>query len=336
MKQPKAAPKVICHMTDDKTTVSAVKNDKIVENNKIKTLPLKKLFMIFLVFCALLSCKENKENDHDKFNDPFRKNLINPLYLDQLFTTPNAFGSVWLSEHVKLLDIDKISIVLKGGNKPDNVLEKYIYTFNKYGQSDTFKYYFYNNSKEALNETNMSFSGNSLSKIDVIKYFGVGNLPPVLVTENKKAKIFYRSKSNNKNDSLFFFPDVKQPSIIIDKIGNFYNSVEVIVPKGSSSTEIMNQLMAVDPNLTNFDLAEKLLTYTENGYPLESYHLGENWNQMELAKQWEYNTFMQPTHFTQWIHGTKIKDIEIVYNENALPKKITYNRKKYYLIYKKM
>lgn len=297
---------------------------------------LKKTLAILFLFFSLLSCKENKETDNDKFNDPFRKNLINPLYLDQLFTTPNSFGSVWLDDHVKLLDIDKISIVLKGGNKPDNVLEKYIYNFNKNGQSDTFKYFSYNNSKEVLHETNLSFSGNLISKINVIKYFGVGNLPPVFVTKNNKATIFYRSKSNNKNDSLFFFPNVEQPTIIIDKIGNYYNSVEVIVPKGSSSTEIMNKLMSVDSKLENFDLSEKLLTYTENGYPIESYHLGENWNQMELAKQWEYNNFMQPTHFNQWIHGTKVKDIDIVYNENALPKKITYNRKKYYLIYKKI
>jgi hypothetical protein len=293
---------------------------------------------LYILFTLILfaSCQENKENDKNIYNDPFRKNLINPLYLDQLFATPNAFGSVWISEHVKLLDVDKISLVLKGGNRPDNTLEKFIYSFNNKGQNDTFMYYFYNTSSDVLNETNFSYTNNSLSKINIIKYYGVGNLPPVLAKEHQSAMVFYKSKSNNKNDSMFFYPNVAHPKVVIDKIGNYYNFVEVFVPKGKSTNDILNQVMAVDSNLAHFDLAEKLLTYTENGLPVESYHLGENWNQMELAKQWEYNKFDQPIHFNQWIHGTKIKDIDILYNENSLPKKITFNRKKYHLIYKKI
>lgn len=303
---------------------------------KFKRLILKKYLPIIPLLFFLLSCEENKEHDNDKFNDPFRKNLINPLYLDQLFSTPNTFGPIWTSEHVKLLDIDKISIVLKGGNSPDNILEKYIYTFNPKGQSDTFKYFFYNTSKEALNETNFAYSKKSLGKINIIKYYGVGNLPPISAYETPQSTVFYRSKSNNKNDTMFFYPNVNQAKVIIDKIGNYYNYVEIITPKGTSSNEIMKQIASVDSNLAHFELAEKLLTYTENGYPVESYHLGENWNQMELAKQWEYNKFKQPIHFKQWIHGTKVKDIDILYNENSLPKKITFNRKKYHLIYKKV
>lgn len=293
-------------------------------------------FLLVLLIGTLISCGPKNGEEKENSSDPFRKNLFNPFYIDQLFNTPNAYGSIWISSHVRMLDVDKISIMLKGGNNPDNVLEKFVYTFNSKGQSDTFKYYFFNTSQDILNETYLSYGKENISKIDIIKYYGVGNHPPVKVYQDETKTVFYRSKSNGKNDSLFFYPNTTQPKVIIDKIGNFYNYIEIIVPKGSSATRIMDQVSAIDPDLSHFELSEKLLTYTEKNYPVESYHLGENWNQMELAKQWEYNKYHQPIHFRQWMHGTKIKDIDILYNENSLPKKITFNRKKYQLIYKKI
>ncbi|MGV3630998.1 MAG: hypothetical protein ACO1O6_07320 [Bacteroidota bacterium] len=304
--------------------------------DKVKSIrTVKQLFTLACATILLVSCSEKSGEAAGDANDPFRKNLFNPFYLDQLFSTPNSSGSIWISSHLRLLDVDKVSVILKGGNNPDNVLEKFVYTFNSQGQNDTFQYYFFNTSSEVLNETYMTYGKQNLSKIDIIKYYGVGNLPPVKVYEDETKTVFYRSKSNGKNDSLFFYPNPAQPKVIIDKIGNFYNYIEIIVPKGSSATYIMDQVSAIDPNLSHFELSEKLLTYTEKAYPVESYHLGENWNQMELAKQWEYNKYHQPIHFSQWMHGTKIKDIDILYNENSLPKKITFNRKKYQLIYKK-
>lgn len=304
---------------------------------RLKYIQQKQQQVSTLVLLAVLlsSCDLKQGEGNESAGDPFRKNLFNPFCIDQLFNTPNACGSVWMSSNMRLLDIHKVSVVLKGGNTPDNVLEKFVYTFNRKGQNDTFQYYFYNISEDVLNETHLSYDKENLLKIDIIKYYGVGNHPPVKVYRDSEKTVFYKSKSNGKNDSLFFYPDPIHPRVIVDKIGNFYNSIEIIVPKGSSVNHIMNQVTAIDPDLSHFELSEKLLTYTEKKYPVESYHLGENWNQMELARQWEYNKYHQPIHFRQWMHGTKIKDIDILYNENSLPKKITFNRKMYHLIYKK-
>lgn len=268
--------------------------------------------------------------------DAFTKNLVNPFYIDQLFSNPNSSGSPWISNHVKMLDINKISIIMKGGNTPDNVLERYEYYFNRQGENDTFRYFNYSTATDVLNQTEMHYTNGNLSKIDIIKYYKIGNLPPVSSSTENGRTVFFISKANGKNDSIFFYPNRWQPKVIIEKIGHFNNSLEIIVPKGSSASSILNELTAIDSNLVHYELAEKLLTYTENGYPVESYHLGESWNQMELAKKWEYNDFMQPISFKQWMHGTLTKDIAITYNENSLPKRIEYNRKKYYLVYKKL
>lgn len=292
--------------------------------------------ILFTTITVLISsCGDQNEDQSDYSNDPFRKSLFNPFFVDQFFSVPNSSGSIWIDKHIKLLDINKISIIMKGGNTPDNILEKFVYKFNEKGQNDTFQYYFYGNSTSVVNETHFSYK-DYLHKIDVIKYYGIGNLPPVFVYKNKMKTVFYKPKSNNKNDSLFYYPNPINPKVIIDKIGSFNNYVEIIVPKGSSSTEILKQISKVDSDLTHFELSEKMLTYTKDNLPVESYYLGENWNQLELAKQWEYNKYKQVIHFKQWMHNTLIKNIDILYNENSLPKRIVYNRKKYYLIYKKI
>lgn len=294
---------------------------------------MRHLLYLILLSAVLVACSSEEQNEQKK-GDPFRKNLVNPFFIDQLFQTPNFSGSPWLSKHVKQLNLHQVSILMKGGSAPDNVLERFIYTFNTQGENDTFFYYNYSIAKDVLNETNLKYEQNQLAKIDIIKYYKIGNLPPVLGSHTSDQSLFYISKSNGKNDSLFFYPSKEQPEIIIEKVGNYTNYVEIIVPKETAASFILDKLARIDSNLVHFELAEKLLTYTENGYPIESYHLGESWNQMELAKKWEYNKCMQPINFKQWMHGTLTKDITITYNENSLPKRILYNRKKYYLIYK--
>ncbi|MES2587691.1 MAG: hypothetical protein V4622_01850 [Bacteroidota bacterium] len=296
----------------------------------------KSLIVISAVSLLFFSCEGNKKNEIKESNNPFTKNLINPFFFDQIFNTPNNCGSFWNAKYINQIDVNKVSIFLKGGNNPDNILEKYIYTFDKNGNNDNYSYYYYPNSKDVVNQSNFEYNGNELSKINIYKYFGIGNLPPVFVSKDPNRTVFYKSKANGKNDSLFYFPSVENPTIIIDKIGNFVNYIEIFVKEGSSRNKIIHEISKVDSNLTNFDFADKSITYTRNGLPIESYHLGENWIQLERSQTWEYNDFNQPVIIKEWMHGTLIKDIHITYNENSLPKKIEYNRKKYHLIYGKI
>lgn len=293
-------------------------------------------YYLLLLFPLLFSCGESSDGRSEKKeNVPYRKNLINPYYIDQILNTPNNFGSIWNASNIRQIVVDKISIVLKGGSNPDDIIEKYIFTFDSLGNNDNYSYYHYQNSQDVINQTNFQYHGKDIYKINVYRYFGVGNLPPTFVNQTPERTIFYKSKSNGKNDSLFFYPNAQKPKIIIDKIGNFVSRLEIFVPEGTPRSKIMSQLQAVDTNLTQYELTDKMLTYTNNGFPVESYHLGENWNHLERAKLWEYNKYKQPISFKEWMHGTLIKSISIQYNENALPKKIIYNRNKYLLNYHK-
>jgi hypothetical protein len=292
---------------------------------------IKRILFFFSPILFLLSCSGNSNEKNE--NIGFRKNIFNPFHVDQIFNTPNNFGSFWVSNNVKQLNVNKINLILKGGDNPDNVLEKYVYEFNSKGQNNNYSYFNFSTQKEAINETNFEYSDNLLSKINIYKYFGVGNLPPLKVYYSDNYTVFCKSKANGKNDSLFFYPSVDNPKLIVDKIGKFVNYMEVIIKHGATKKEILNQISAYQPYLSEFDLAEKTITYTKNNLPFESYHLGDNWTQLQRSQYWEYNKFNQVILFKEWLHGTLIKDINILYNENSLPKKIIFNRKKYILIY---
>jgi hypothetical protein len=291
----------------------------------------KLIFFYFFLHFIIFSCSENKMFKNKSKSS--HNNLFNPYHIDQLFNTPNNFGSFWISKNVKQLNINKINIILKGGNNTDNILDKYSYQFDLKGNNKAYNHCNFSSQNEEINKTSFEYANNKLNKINIYKYFGVGNFPPVKAHYLDKYTVFCKSKGNGKNDSLFFYPSVENPKLIVDKIGKFINHMEVIIRYGATKKEIVNQINSFYPYLSEFDLAEKTITYTKNDLPFESYHLGDNWSQLQRSQLWEYNKFNQVILFKEWMNGTLIKDINILYNENALPKKIIFNRKKYIIIY---
>lgn len=293
-------------------------------------------FTVLLVLLSVgSSCSTKNQKELDAINNSFKYNIFNPFYIDKLVSPPLNYGSVCLSENIKKLAVNRINFVLRGGKNPTDVYEKQIYKFLNNGKLSENEFYFYAFSDKIMNQLNYHYQGANLDKIDVYKFFGVGNQPPIFVSQNERCEYYYKSKANRVNDTLFFYPNMERPDVIIEKIGNFINHMEIIVDRGSSASMFMQKIKNIDSSLVSFEIADKIITYTENKLPMESYHLGHNWNVMEMAKKWDYNKFNQPTVFKEWLHGTLIKDISIHYNENSLPKKYIVNKKKYTLIYSK-
>lgn len=292
-------------------------------------------FSVLLALALLSSCNSGNKAGVVKTHQPYRKNLFNPLYVDKLLNAPNVFGSIWNADNINQLDVRKISIVLKGASGPEDDLEKHQFLFDSLGRNTEYNYFSFTQSKDVINQTDLKYSGTDVSKINIYKYLGMGNLPPVFSTRTARYEAFFSSKAKGKNDSLFFYPSVENPKIIIDKIGNFVNRLEVFVPEETSSMQILKEISRIDTNLTQYDLSQKTITYTKEGLPMESFNLGDDWTQLDLIKKWEYNNDNQPVSYKEWLHGTLVNDIVFIYNENALPKRIIYNRKKYTLIYRK-
>lgn len=290
-----------------------------------------KLYTGILIILLTFSCSRNHNSKSNKSNEL----IFKPLYVEHLLSMPSDFGTIWNAKHITENKISKIAIISKGGSGPNNTIEKYAFNFNSFGLCDTFSYNNFIHSNDKLDEFYFNYTNKSLSRIQLIKHFGYSNLPPIYAFTFPNKFVICRQRTNQTNDSIIFTPNFQKPKVIAEKIGGKYNSIELVIQKGTSAKRILDEVTGIDSNTTTLLYTEKLITYTKNGLPIESFHLDQNWNQLELAKQWEYNEDNQLVHFSQWVHGKIVKEIELNYNEQNLPLKMIFNRKKFYFKYKK-
>jgi hypothetical protein len=295
----------------------------------------KNIRKILTITILVVSCS-TKNNPNKESGESIKFNIINPYFIDELTSFSTNNGSIWSSLYLRRININQIDIVLKGGKNKNQISEKNSYLFNRYGQLEDYFFYDYSISDSVMNQFHYNYSSQLLTKIDIFTLLGMNNQAPVFVDRNDKFEYFLIKNNAKFNDTTFYYPSFKNPEIIIDKIGKDINHMEIIIDKATTANYFMSKLKSIDSTLKSFNIANKIITYTVDGLPTESYQLENNWNVKELIKKWEYNILFQPVSYSEWLHGTKIKDISVFYNENSLPKRYIFNKKKYNLIYKKI
>lgn len=292
-----------------------------------------KYSVITVLFLLVISaCTENASTVKAKEVPArvYEGNLFLPIYLGNLFESPNAFGTVFDLDFCEAYQFKKISLYVKGGYLPNKMSEKHTYTFHADGDPKDYAHYIYNVSRSPFSSSSFQYgSTGKLSKIDISKFLDFSNLPPVLVESDSVKTWIVTSKGDGKNDSLLFFPSIKNPEVILQVVNNFVNNLEIFVPKGTASGELKELISRIDTNLVRFELTEKTVTYLSDGIPTESYQLDKSWNRKVMTKSWKYNANKQPVQYQEWLHGTLIKDIEISYQSNNLPSEIIVDRKKF-------
>lgn len=292
------------------------------------------MYKYLLLSCtALFMACSGKKTEVVKESKPaviYEGNLIQPLYLGEIMESPNRFGPVWNLELCRKIKFQKISMYVKGGYLPNNMSEKLTYTFDSEGNPKDFSHYLYNVSVNPFSNSSFVYAEDGkLAKIDISKYLDFSNLPPVLIKNDSTQTLSVTSRGDGKSDSLIFYPSAENPKVILEIVNDFYNTVEIIAQKGTAANDLKMIIAEIDSNLVNFELTEKMVTFMENGLPVESYHLDKNWNKQEKSKIWTYNSNNQPVKYKEWLHGTLVKDIVINYNDNNLPSEIIVDRKKY-------
>jgi hypothetical protein len=282
---------------------------------------------VFIVSC---STKNTKVETEKKVNIEFTANLLNPIYLTSLFEAPNNFGTIWNKNVIELLKIKKISLFVKGGRYKNNMSEKLSYVFSSNGNALNFNHYLYNISLDPFSTSGCTYDSNdALEKIDVFKYMQFGNVPPVFIKRDSTKTTVITSKNSNDFDSLIFYPNIENPKLIVEIVNHKVNSIEIFVEKGANLEKIQSLSKTLDSTLTIFEFSEKSVTFLENNLPQESFHLDAKWNRQEKSKKWEYNENQQPIKYSEHLHGTLIKNIEITYDEENLPVEFLVDRKRF-------
>ncbi len=289
-------------------------------------------YLPFLFLLLLISCTPEKETviaepkDEIKYNG----NIFNPLYLGKILETPITTGPVLDLASCQKMKISKISLYIKDGRNPNKYLEKLVYMFNKHSLPETYFQYLKNRKEYPYSELDFVYDANqNIDKIDITKYMGFSNLPPVLFSSDSMHVLSLTSKGNNRYDSLLFYPSISKPTMILSVINNLINTMEIVVDKDTQMEDWKNIASTIDSTLNQFTLTSKVVTLTENGLPIASYDLDSNWNQKERIRSWEYNNEHQPVYYKEWLHGSLVKLMEITYASNNLPKMFVIDRKKY-------
>ena len=289
-------------------------------------------YIPFILILLLASCTPKKEpvKQEKKVQVKYSGNIFNPLYLGKLLEPPISGGPVLNLETCKEMNLAKMTLYVKGGRYYEGYSEKLVYLFNKQCVPVSFNHYVRSMKEYPYSELNFVYnSDKKIHKINIAKYMGISNLPPVIFSSDSTQKLSLTSRGNDRSDSLIYFPSITNPKMIISVVNNFVNTLEIIADKGTYPEDWKYIASSYDSTLNDFALTSKTITLTENGFPINSYDLDSTWNKKERIRSWEYNSENQPVYYKEFLHGSLVKLMEISYASNNLPKVFTVDRKKY-------
>lgn len=294
------------------------------------------IFLVFLSVFIFSSCGENtghkneltSEKQQIKWNGIF----FNPLFIDGILDHPNQIGAQWEPMFIDTFRIKTINLYTKGGNGKNGVNEKYAYAFSSQGAANEF--YYYNNkiATSAQSISSFQYEKNNLQQINVFRFLGTTNNPPIITQQDSVKTIFIYPKSGSKNDTTFLFPTVQSPEIILKKVGDLVESIEVIQHEEFNLMEMMKRVSKLDSSIVFSDLTLKTVTILKDNLPQSSYVLNEKWEKTDQLKAWYYSN-SQLTKYEEFLHQTLVKTIEIEYDNQNLPVSIIQNRKKFNIHY---
>ncbi|MDD2983341.1 MAG: hypothetical protein PHQ74_08130 [Crocinitomicaceae bacterium] len=291
---------------------------------------MKSIPLIFILLFTACTSKKEPVASEEKIEVSYSGNIFYPLYLGKLVETPFSMGPIMDLEKCQELNLSKLTLYVKGGRLPNNISEKIVYVFNKESLPKSFYHYLHRAKEYPYSELDFVYNSNKIiSKINVARFMGISNVPPVLFTSDSTQTLALTSKGNNRNDSLIFYPSISNPKLILSMVNNFVNTLEIVAEKGSQTEDWKLMAAEIDSTLQDFALTVKTVTLTENGFPIASYDLDSNWTQKERVRSWEYNKQNQPVYYKEWLHGSLVKLMEITYASNNLPKMFVIDRKKF-------
>ena len=294
------------------------------------------IFLVFLSVFIFSSCGENTSHKNELTSEKqqikWNGNFFNPLFIHEILDHPNQIGAQWENVFIDTFRIKTINLFTKGGNGKNGVNEKYAYAFSNQGAANEF--YYYNNkiATSAQSISSFQYEKNNLQQINVFRFLGTTNNPPIIAQQDSLKTIFIYPKSGSKNDTTFLFPTVQSPEIILKKVGDLVESIEVIQHEEFNLMEMMKRVSKLDSSIVFSDLTLKTVTILKDNLPQSSYVLNEKWEKTDKLKAWYYSN-SQLTKYEEFLHQTLVKTIEIEYDNQNLPVSIIQNRKKFNIHY---
>lgn len=296
---------------------------------------MKYFFSLFLIAgCSLVSCTSGSGTETVKAPKKdtlrFSQNIFLPLYIGKILEAPFEYGPILNDSVCKQYAFSKINMYSKNGRLKNNISEKHTYLFNSDGLPE--HYFHFNQISREQPYTELLFgynAGKQVTKIEFAKFISFSNTPPVTITYDSLKTINKISRGGEFYDSILFYPSLQQPSLIAQVGNQQVKWIEFIVDVNDQQDKWKELITLLDSNYRDLNLSNKSVTLLENGLPQESYSLNNEMEKMERQKVWEYNKDNKPVNYREYLHGSLVKNIEISYEKNGLPREIFLNRKKF-------
>lgn len=301
---------------------------------------MKRLFLLTFVVSFLfvcVKCTSSPENQQvekiasKKYSDT---TIFNPIYFGHLLESPSNIGSIWNQSILQANEISMINLYSKVLFGPRNLLEKYVYTFYENGKEKEFSHYLYKKSTAPITHIQFSYPSSEKEQLTINNYMNNGAHPPVFFHISDSLTLQMNVLGSTASDSTYYYPNHKNPKMIVRKRGNLIESVQILSSEKFTSAGFKNELQKIDSTLLSFELADKFYTYMEKDLPIETHYLDEKWNKAEKHQTWEYNSNKQLTYYEEFVLGSRTKEIELTYGDDNLPKALIFNRQKMYFHYK--
>lgn len=287
----------------------------------------KKVILFLAILLTTISCENKSEPKGFQLPKDIsidKENFFNPLYVDNIFGSPNRSEIIWNSAFLKKCGIKKFMITKNKHLKKG--IEKINYSFNKEGFPVHFQ--FFNDSKKPFSKSNFYYNNVfKLDSIKVVKFLGINSGNSLKVDYESDSKInFNYIKTEDKQDQIQYFYNKGLIEMIVKRIGNTIVQVEFISEEGIPIKKLKSLIKKEIQSDDDLLYADKSLTYIKNNLPIATYTINSDWAQTERVKEWNYDQNNKLITFKEWGNQVVIKDLIFEYSEQGILNQVTFNK----------
>lgn len=259
-----------------------------------------------------------------------------PLYLyptiSSLCEAPVSYPETWNREALMKLDIHRIVMYSKGGKNPDDTLEKITFSYDSNWNRLSYTGYKYNESSSAWTSGKITGSYSD-GKIQFIRHYGISKNMEIKMQAVPNGYMLLHSKTNLNNDTTWVMGTFEKPKAIISKIGNSLFSVDLFLPEGSSTSDIIALFKSFPETGGEPGSARCTITFTESGRPQRTFLLNEVFSQVAKVREWTYTADNNIATYNEWTGNVLTNQMTWHYGKTQLPDYTIINRNTYFYHY---
>lgn len=254
--------------------------------------------------------------------------------IGSLTEAPVNFVESWNRNALQEMGVHRIWLYSKGGKNPDDTLEEITFDYSENWQTLTYNGFKYDETPGAWTSGTLLIPGsNQTGQILFSRHFGIMKQLKTLVQPIESGILLLRSKAGNRYDSTWVIGTFANPSAIVSKIGKSVFSVELYVPEGSSTRQILEHFQKLPISDEAGGTAQCSVIFTKNGKPRRAFLLNDQFSQVAKIREWTYTHDDNIASYQEWTGNVLTKAMSWHYGKSQLPEYTIIDRNTYFYRY---